>query len=137
MKTSTNPALSALRHHVTGAIERGEAQAIAGIPYVPRQHTPGPWSLSDSFDRVERRVKHGDNPPLVWDIASGINSAHPDYLPRAEQIANARLIAAAPELLAAARLAVAWAEQVPAPYRDWPHVAAARAAIAKATGGAA
>ena len=64
-------------------------------------HTPGPWSLSDSFDRVERRVKHGDNPPLVLGIASEINSAHPDYMPRAEQIANARLIAAAPELLAA------------------------------------
>ena len=56
---------------------------------------------------------------------------------RAEIEANARLIASAPELLAAARLAVAWSEQVPAPYRDWPHVAAARAAIAKATGGAA
>ena len=64
----------------------------------PRQHTPGPWSLSASFDRVERRVQHGDNPPLVWGIASGINSAHPDYLPRAEQIANARLIAAAPTM---------------------------------------
>ena len=45
---------------------------------------------------------------------------------------NATLASAAPGLLAAARLAVAWAEQVPAPYRDWPHVAAARAAIASA-----
>ena len=32
MKTTTNPALAALRHHVTGAIERGESQAIAGLP---------------------------------------------------------------------------------------------------------
>lgn len=32
-----NPALSALRHHVTGAIERGEAQAIVEQPtaFVP------------------------------------------------------------------------------------------------------
>ena len=45
----------------------------------------------------------------------------------------AKLEAINAELLAAARLAVAWSEQVPAPYRDWPHVAAARAAIAKAT----
>lgn len=28
----TNPALSALRHHVTGAIARGEAQAITEVP---------------------------------------------------------------------------------------------------------
>lgn len=40
MKTSTNPALAALRYHVTGAIERGEAQAVAGIPYVPAPVTP-------------------------------------------------------------------------------------------------
>lgn len=31
MKT-TNPLLAKLRHHVTGAIERGEGVAIAGIP---------------------------------------------------------------------------------------------------------
>ena len=40
MKTSTNPALAALRYHITGAIERGEEQAVAGIPYVPAPVTP-------------------------------------------------------------------------------------------------
>lgn len=40
MKTSTNPAIAALRYHVTGAIERGEAKAIAGIPCVPASFTP-------------------------------------------------------------------------------------------------
>ena len=40
MKTSTNPAIAALRYHITGAIERGEAQAIAGIPCVPAPFTP-------------------------------------------------------------------------------------------------
>ena len=103
----------------------------------PRQHTPGPWSLSPSFDRVERRVQHGDNPPLVWGIASGINSAHPDYLPRAEQIANARLIAAAPELLDALSDLLDRIERSPTLL---PHISAdtrnaARAAIARATGG--
>ena len=100
------------------------------------KHTPGPWSLSDSFDRVERRVKHGDNPPLVWGIASGINSAHPDYMPRAEQIANARLIAAAPDLLAAL---YSIATDPSAIYSGAnAHIGdIARAAIAKATGGAA
>ena len=103
----------------------------------PRQHTPGPWSLSPSFDRVERRVQHGDNPPLVWGIASGINSAHPDYLPRAEQIANARLIAAAPDLLAAL-IEMLEASERPVHERWLSNVRShARAAIAKATGGAA
>ena len=104
----------------------------------PRQHTPGPWSLSDSFDRVERRVKHGDNPPLVWRIASGINSAHPDYMPRAEQIANARLIAAAPELLdALERISTAYDETLRHPIAAplLQAIYGARAAIAKAKGG--
>ena len=86
----------------------------------PRQHTPGPWRTEPA--------PHRSN----WSL--GATSV---ALTTEPNEANARLIAAAPELLAAARLAVAWSEQVPAPYRDWPHVAAARAAIAKATGGAA
>jgi hypothetical protein len=107
-----------------------------------RQHTPGPWSLSDSFDRVERRVQHGDDPALVWGIASGINSAHPDYLPRSEQIANARLIASAPDLLAALEKALESIEgqaellrHCGAAYGIGATLAQARAAIAKATGG--
>lgn len=110
------------------------------------QHTPGPWSLSPSFDRVERRVQHGDAPPLVWCIASGINSAHPDYLPRAEQIANARLIAAAPELLAALMATASELQRLRDVHLprydgaigepDSEVLATARAAIARATGGA-
>lgn len=46
--------------------------------------------------------------------------------------ANARLIAAAPELLAACKMAIDWANDVPAPYREFPFIAAVRAAIAKA-----
>ena len=79
------------------------------------QHTPGPWT-------VDNQYIHG--PDGIRFLAVAGDGAGQ---------ANARLIASAPELLAAARLAVAWSEQVPAPYRDWPHVAAARAAIAKAT----
>ncbi len=103
-------------------------------------HTPGPWSLSASFDRVERRVTHGDNPPLVWGIASGINSAHPDYMPRDEQIANARLIASAPELLdALERISTAYDETLRHPIAAplLQAIYGARAAIAKAKGGAA
>ena len=101
-------------------------------------HTPGPWNFSASFDSVERRVKHGDNPPLVWAIASGINSAHPDYMPRAEQIANARLIAAAPELLDALdRISTAYDETLRHPIASQllQAIYRSRAAIAKAKGG--
>lgn len=115
-------------------------KTITEVPATPRpSHTPGPWSLSASFDRVERRVKHGDNPPLVWGIASGINSAHPDYMPRAEQIANARLIAAAPTLLEALEAVLPDLEHYVATHGPGPdkRLAIARAAIAKAKGGAA
>ena len=97
-------------------------------------HTPGPWSLSASFDSVERRVQHGDNPPLVWGIASGINSAHPDYMPREEQIANARLIAAATELLEALEgITMRFDIILDLGKGDLLALSKARAAIAKAT----
>lgn len=40
-----NPALNALRHHVTGAIERGEAVAIAAV-------TRDNASIADGLDNV-------------------------------------------------------------------------------------
>ena len=77
------------------------------------QHTPGPWTVDNQYihgpDGIRFLAVAGDGRRL------------------------AKLEAINADLLAAARLAVAWSEQVPAPYRDWPHVAAARAAIAKAT----
>ena len=49
----TNPALSALRHHVTGAIARGEAQAITEVPATQRPtHTPGPWHVKEQVCRI-------------------------------------------------------------------------------------
>lgn len=38
-------------------------------------------------------------PELAQVICRGLNSAHPSYIPAGEQIANARLISLAPELL--------------------------------------
>lgn len=68
-----------------------------------------------------------------------MNSAHPDYMPRSEQIANARLIAAAPDMLdlltAADRLEELTGENLAVYARTF--AALARAAIARATGGAA
>lgn len=48
-----NPARAALRHHVTGAIERGEAEAIT------EQHTQ--WTVSARFAAVGSTVR-------VWDV---------------------------------------------------------------------
>lgn len=45
----THP-LDALRHHVTGAIERGEAEAITEVTTQQQQHTPGPWTASHLSD---------------------------------------------------------------------------------------
>lgn len=122
----TNPALSALRHHVTGAIARGEAQAITEVPATPRQHTPGPWE-------VDGQYVHGPDGRRFLAVAGD-----------GEGIANARLIAAAPDLLAALRKALEWVEHVQSVAWDsipegmrgdngaaW----AIRSAIARATGG--
>ena len=81
----TNPALSALRHHVTGAIARGEAQAITEVPATPRPaHTPGPWYLNSRGWVVQS----------TGDIVTRLECSNNKDL-------DARLIASAPELLEA------------------------------------
>ena len=117
----TNPALSALRHHVTGAIARGEAQAITEVPASPRPaHTPGPWYL---------------NPP-GWVVQST-----GDIVTRVEcsnnKEADARLIASAPELIEALeRISTAYDETLRHPIAAplLQAIYGARAAIAKARG---
>ena len=46
-----------------------------------------------------------------------------------EEHANARAIAAVPALLEALELALAWEKEVPAPYRDFPFIRKAKAAL--------
>lgn len=113
----TNPALSALRHHVTGAIARGEAQAITEI-HAPRQHTPGPWT-------VDNQYIHG--PDGIRFLAVAGDGAGQ---------ANARLIASAPELLEALEAVLPDLEHYVATHGPGPdkRLAIARAAIAKARG---
>ena len=116
-----NPALSALRHHVSGAIARGEAQAITEVP-APHSpaHTPGPWHLN----------------PRGWVVQST-----GDIVTRLEcsnnKEADARLIAAAPELLAALEAVLPDLEHYVATHGPGPdkRLAIARAAIARATVG--
>lgn len=112
------------------------------------KHTPGPWKVSDkmmSDDMVcrhdalgawvhSRRYIEGagkllanaeSNEPIGTDCSGG----HPQVESRDEMLANARLIAAAPELLDALRLVLAHDGALTG--ADWTAI---RAAIAKAEG---
>lgn len=88
------------------------------------KHTPGPWEYGE--ERGLCREIHADNGPELYAIAQ---TRHGD--PEICE-ANARLIAAAPELLDVAQsiLADDMVQYLPAEY-----VEKVRAAIAKATGG--
>ena len=126
----TNPALSALRHHVSGAIARGEAQAITEVPASTRPtHTPGPWDVEPKGSR--HFVDGADGLTVAYLDRAGVRE-------RSEIEANARLIASAPELLEALEAVLPDLEHYVATHGPGPdkRLAIARAAIAKATGGA-
>ena len=86
------------------------------------KHTPSPWFVDAS--RQEGLVIRHDSKMVCQIPGYGVGT----------RIDDARLIAAAPELLEALKGLVAWATDV---RRDDPaaDLAKARAAIAKATGG--
>ena len=94
------------------------------------KHTEGPWFVPTPTYRtlyVEARVGNG----MLQEVASCGPTAVP-----AQQAANAQLIAAAPELLEALKLALEYWRHRQQRYKNrspvW--VQAARAAITKATG---
>lgn len=78
----------ALRHHVTGAIERGEKQAIVERK---AQHTPAPWYKSIDSQATMRITR------TTGEVIATLDNEQLT----SERNANARLIAAAPELLEA------------------------------------
>lgn len=84
------------------------------------KHTPGPWSVED------------DTPFSLWvSCPDGKNPLHQNRLNR-DRLANARLIAAAPELLAALQVAeLALRERGLRACGEYKQI---EAAIAKATG---
>jgi len=92
-------------------------------------HTSGPWRITTDFigvyDSEARRIANMDS------------DGAPDF-DEDETIANARLIAAAPDLLAALENMVAqyayWASQIEMKQIDRDAAAMARAAITKAKG---
>jgi len=96
------------------------------------QHTPGPWAISAAMYGVGNLKVHG-----VEFTRDGITQpiANCGWDDKGEAEANARLIAAAPDLLAALRLCERALEERDAEAEE--HAAkAARAAIAKAKGAA-
>lgn len=92
------------------------------------KHTPGPWTMHPRFDDgAEVRALA----PVAWcGVASTHGASSSQVIDAAEARANARLIAAAPDLLEACERLLRWA--------GWPHaekdIELARAAIAKAKG---
>ena len=91
-----------------------------------KQHTPGPWFITGGATRcIEARIGDG----LIQEVAAcGPTMADKGYGPQQE--ANARLIAAAPDLLEALQGLL---NALPSATTH-PAVKSARAAIAKATG---
>lgn len=83
------------------------------------KHTPGPWVIDPCWDILGNT---DDGNGMVCQITT-------DAVPRAEAEANARLIAAAPDLLEACRQALGCD-------LDPNTIALIRAAIARATGAA-
>lgn len=88
---SKHTPLEKLKHHVSGAIKRGEKTAIEAV--VAAKHTPGPWIASPA-NPEDRTFVTDQNDKLVCFVESGDGDNHKDF-------ANARLIAAAPDLLKA------------------------------------
>jgi hypothetical protein len=84
-----------------------------------KEHTPGPWKLAGPTT-----ISNADETIVI-------GYAHNYKTPRVQTDANARLIAAAPELLEALKDAVC---ALQCSGKDWPAETKARAAIAKATG---
>lgn len=96
------------------------------------KHTPGPWITDDVHKGDMMRFVMSDLRPFPHTIAK-LELAQD----RETQEANARLIAAAPELLEALKSLLAWAQAVHGPrpvYINYAGMDVARDAIAKAEG---
>ena len=111
------------------------------------KHTPGPWKLCFHLQSAENDAScpcgyrggiwGNDGDHMVCEMGStstpGEEGLAPARYPRAIELANARLISAAPDLLEALNLLVADVQDYPAWQRPCLAVDVARAAIAKAT----
>jgi len=109
----------------------------------PSRHTPGPWTIEDREDRllIWSDGRHDYIASLPADI-DGLDSEEVAANVRKEQEANARLIAAAPDLLAALERIIGACAEEDSLESGSLHLSSgnailkqARAAILAATGG--
>lgn len=102
------------------------------------KHTPGPWRVHTPT-ATERRllVLHPDGERVIARCSEGYNSPISGPIPKEEREANARLIAAAPDLLSALEHALAALDDAMKNHTHWIYADAqqeALQAIAKAEG---
>ena len=106
-------------------------------------YTPGPWHLEKAIGTGDVDCGWHVEPEVIdfryrGMVASLSDAEHIKGITKAERDANARLIAAAPDLLDALQALVDLADDADNEVDLWNYAAefdAARAAIAKATGG--
>ncbi len=99
------------------------------------QHTPGPWTTQQSSRTEIYIVANSAEVKNKWVATSCNHEFHPTEEENERNKANARLIAAAPEMLEVLQgFQKAWAENRLLTSDEAANI---RAAIAKATGGAA
>lgn len=67
------------------------------------QHTAGPWHIARQTPTERRILVTKDGERVLACCSTGYESPRKGPIPKEERMANARLIAAAPELLAALR----------------------------------
>lgn len=111
------------------------------------KHTPGPWTASEGYPSS---VWHVDMPGRTFSITVSIDDDEERDVPDEETEANARLMAAAPELLAALKRLASAASTPSSPHKaghgmdqsatheglsNCEALVVARAAIDKATEG--
>jgi hypothetical protein len=142
---------------INGAIRRRKGITMNEQSKTKAQHTPGPWKVSDKMMTDELVCRHDTLGAWVYScryiegagkllataqsdepIGAGRKGGHPQVESRDEMLANARLIAAAPDLLDALKglfehcvmVRRVWGDQKEADAA----IAAGKAAIAKAEG---
>jgi hypothetical protein len=95
--------LKRLKHHVTGAIERGEAKPIEAV--IAPKHTPGPWNVDvDTDSKVHQTsIRDASNQQIA--------TINPYRLHQRQ--ADAALIAAAPEMLDALKSVKVFLDELP------------------------
>lgn len=70
------------------------------------QHTPGPWTIEYPMGDDQHVIVQANKPTYEWSFIATVTSDEQDgksRIPPAQSLANARLIAAAPDLLAACK----------------------------------